>query len=346
MPANRQSKFIAVLLVAMALPAFGACKKDQADGGADSPAAKGQFAYLPKDANWVVGVYPQQLASSAMFNEYVVPDLAKSPEYQELKAACGFDPATAISALVFAGNTDDDAAVGMVKGVSKAQFVQCVPALAASGDEKPTVTEDGDYVKVEAGGQATWLGWVDDKTLVGRSGARDKATIEAVVKTTEGLDKNENMMKLIGKLDSKATVWFAVHNKTPDQPLAGVPVQAQAIYGSVNFAQGLALNFTLQQSSAEEAQSTVATMTPQLAAVKQMMPFLAKLEMKPEGSDVQVSLSLNNDELKELAPLLQQQLGGMMPGMMGGHGGMDHAGHGHGHDMAHDEEADEAPEGE
>jgi hypothetical protein len=128
-----------------------------------------------------------------------------------------------------------------------------------------------------------------------------------------------------------------------------VPVPVNALYGSVNFAQGLALNFTLQQGTPEEAQSTVATMTPQLAAVKQMMPFLSKLEMKPEGSDVQVTLSLNSDELKELAPLLQQQLGGMMPGgMMGGPAGMDHGGHGHGEDMAHDEEAPagEAPEGE
>jgi hypothetical protein len=321
MPANRHSKFFAVLLVAGALFAFGACKdKGQGQGGGDSPAAKDQFAYLPKDANWVLGLYPQQIATSALFKQYVEPDLAKSPEYQKLKESCGFDPATTVSGVVFGGNVEKDAAVGAVKGLTKAQFVKCVPALSSAGETPPTVTEDGNFVKIESSGEATWVGWADDKTAILSSDAKDKAVIEGILKTTEGLDKNENMMKLIGQVDSKAAIWFAVHNDKPDQPIQGVPVQAKALYGSVNFSQGLAVNFTIQQSSPEEAQNTVATMTPQLAAVKQMMPFLAKLEMKPEGSDVHVTLNLNEAELKELAPVLQQQLGGMMP-MMGGAGG-------------------------
>jgi hypothetical protein len=317
---NRHSKFFAVLLVAGALFAFGACKdKDSAQGGGDSPAAKGQFAYLPKDANWVVGMYPQQIASSTLFKQYVEPDLGKSAEYQKLKESCGFDPTTTVTGVVFGGNVENEAAVGAVKGITKAQFVKCVPALASEGDTPPKVTEEGEFVKIESGSDATWVGWADEKTAILRSDAKDKATIEAVLKTTEGLDKNENMMKLIGQVDSKAAIWFAVHNDKPDQPIQGVPVQAKALFGSVNFSQGLAVNFTIQQGSPEEAQNTVATMTPQLQAVKQMMPFLAKLEMKPEGSDVHVTLNLNNDELKELAPVLQQQLGGMMP-MMGGGG--------------------------
>lgn len=339
MPANRHSKFFAVLLVAGALFAFGACKdKGQGTGEGDSPAAKGQFAYLPKDANWVIGMYPQQIAASALYKQYVEPDLAKSPEYQKLKEACGVDPATAVSGVVFGGNVDNDGAVGAVKGLTKAQFVKCVPALTSAGETPPTVTEDGNFVKIESGGEATWVGWADDTTAILRSDAKDKAAVEQVLKTTDGLDKNETMMKLIGQVDSKAAIWFAVHNTKPDQPLQGVPVQAKAIHGSVNFTQGLAVNLTLQQNTPEEAQNTVATMTPQLAAVKQMMPFLAKLEMKPEGSDVHVTLNLTEAELKELAPMLQQQLGGMMP-MMGGAGDVEPM------DPAADGEA-AAPEGE
>jgi hypothetical protein len=204
-----------------------------------------------------------------------------------------------------------------VNGITKEQFTKCVPAMSAAGGEQVTVTPEGDYVKVESGGEATWSGWVGDETMIMRSDAKDKASIEAIVKTTDGLDKNENMMKLVGLVDSKAAIWFVVHNDKPDQPLAGIPVQAKALYGSLNFSQGLAFQFTLQQGTPEEAQKTVADMTQQLVMVKQMMPYLAKLELKAEGSDVHVTLNMTNEELKELAPLIQQQINGMMPGMMG-----------------------------
>jgi hypothetical protein len=314
MPANHHSKLFAVLLMAGALLAFGACK----DQGGDSPSAKGQFAYLPKDSNVIVGVYPQQIASSALFKEFVEPELAKNADYQKLKEKCGFDPLKEISGIVVGAKTESEDMVVAISGITKEQFTKCVPAMGPEGQEPPKVTQEGDYVKVEAEGETTWFGWVDAKTMVMRPEAKEKATIEAIVKTTDGLDKNANMMALADKVDKKAAIWFAVHNDKPDQPLAGVPVQAKALYGSLNFSQGLAFLFTLQQGTPEEAQKTVADMTQQLAMVKQMMPALAKLELKAEGSDVHVTLNMTDQEVKELAPMIQQQLGGMMGGMMGG----------------------------
>lgn len=328
MPVNHHSKFFAALL-AGALLAIGACKdKGQGQGGDDSPSAKGQFAYLPKDSNVVVGVYPQQIATSGMFKELLEPQLAKSSEFQQLKEKCGFDPLATVSGVVVGGNAEtQDGMVLVVKGVTKEQFVKCVPALASEGDTPPKLTEEGNLVHVEASGDSTWFGWADDKTAITRSDVKDKAGIEALLKTTDGLDKNEAMMKLIGQVDSKAAVWFAVLNTKPDQPIAGVPVQAKAIYGSMNFTQGLAFKLTLQQGSPEEAQTTVTGMSGQLEAVKQMMPYLANLTMKAEGSDVHVSLSMTNEEVKQLAPMIQDQIGGMIPGagMIGdpGAGDMD-----------------------
>jgi hypothetical protein len=316
MPANHHSKLFAVLLMAGALFAFGACK-DQ--GAADSPAAKGQFAYLPKDSNLVVGIYPQQVASSNLFKEFVEPELAKNADYQKVKEKCGFDPLKEIAGIVIGGKTEDsDNMVIAVNGITKEQFTKCVPAMSPEGEEPAKVTEEGDFVKVESQGETTWFGWVDAKTMVMAPEAKEKARIEAIVKTTDGLDKNENMMKLVEKVDKKAAIWFAVHNDKPDQPLEGVPVPAKAVFGWLNFSQGMAFQFTLQQGTPEEAQKTVADLTGQLGMVKQMMPALSKLELKAEGSDVHVTLNMNDAEVKEVAPMVQQQINGMMGGMMGG----------------------------
>jgi hypothetical protein len=327
MRANRHSKYFAVLLTAGALM-FGACSKDKKDSTDEGAARPGhaRFSYLPKESSFVVGVHPQQIAASTLFKELVEPTLAQNPEneLQKLKDKCGFDPLTTVGSVTMGGDPEQDNNVFSVSGISKDQLIKCAPALAAEEGQKIEVTDDGGYTKITADGETTYLGWLDDKTLVGSSKAKDKATIEAVVKSTEGLDKNVEMMKLIGLVDTKASVWFVLHNANPEKPVAGVPVQAKGMFGAINLSQGLGVNLTIQQSTPEEAQSTVATMTQQLDALKQATPlgkYLSKLEMKAEGSDAQFVLNLSNEEVKELVPLVQQQLLPMMMMMGGGMGG-------------------------
>ncbi len=301
-------------------------KGDQAETKAPAPSkSQARFPFLTKDADFVIGVNPGEFSSSALFQEMLKPMIAdqSGTDYEQVKTLCGFDPLVQTKSVVFGGQSGkDDSIVVGVDGVNADQFEKCLNAMGEAEEESPEIAREGNLMKLTSPqGDVTWMGWTSDMTMLASPGATDKAAIEALLARDEGLDSNEALKPLVAKVDDEAGVWFAYKN-TDTTATSTVPVQAEAVYGSIRFSDGLGINVRLGQASAEDAKKTVATMTEQVGQAKEQAgplgKYLAKFELKADGSEVVIVMNMSNDELKELIPMLQQFAPMLMMGAMGG----------------------------
>lgn len=324
-----------VAVMSMALLAATGCSKDEKKAGDKTTAVEGKgaeagkatggrYAYLPPDSNLVIGLNISQIRSSKLFKDMVEPMIKQQAgeDYEQFMTACGFDPVEQIKSVTIGGNTSENDKVAVaVKGMSAAQLKKCGEGVAASKGEKIEITEEGKLTKVVTDGQTSWLGWVDDTTLV--TSGDNKALLESVLASTEGLGSNKEMMGFIGKVDTDAALWLTFRDMgDAGSPLAGAPVKFQAAYGSIGLKEGLQINAAMRQSTPEEAQKTVADFTAQLEQFKQSPygKYVSKMELKANESDVIIKLVLSDAELQELLndPSVKA-LGAMMgAGAMGG----------------------------
>ena len=309
----RNLKYFVAVALMTSLPMAG-CSKDKKEGEAageegaakaeSAQAAAGKFAYLPADTNFVIGINLSQIRSSKLFKDMLEPLIAQQAgeDYEQVKTSCGFDPAEQIESIVVGGvaGQDDRVAVS-VKGMNAAQLEKCGKGLAEVQGETIEITHEGKLTKVVADGQTTWMGWMDDATMV--TTGPNKALVEALVGGKEGLSGNQPMMDLTGKVDTGAALWMIYNEQAgAPSPMAGAPVQVKAAHVSVSLAEGLGIDATLRQGSPEEAQKTVADFTGQLESLKESPygKYVSKLELKASESDVVAKLKMNDAELQEM----------------------------------------------
>ncbi|ACY18874.1 hypothetical protein [Haliangium ochraceum] len=360
----RTSPFLTAVLGASLLAAplaLSACSKDKKDAeegtsrGLSADDAKDKFSYLPPDANLVVTLKPPQIASSKLYKDLVAPSMAKfgGNPMDDMQTKCGFDPLTTVTSVTFGGNTEsDDSMVVSVEGLTHDQFAKCAGAMAADGDDKVEVSKEGDLTKISANGDDQYAGWINDTTMVISPKGKTKEGMEEVMARKEGMGSNAKMMELVGQVDMGSSIWFAMHNSNAGQPVGGVPVQAQAMYGALTLGQGMNVDMTMEQASAEEAKDMVAELTQQLEGLKAMPfgKFVGKAQLEAKDKNVNLDLALSEADMDEMVPMLEQQLlpmlmmmgGGGMGGMGGaGMGGMGGAPDMGGADMGAEDMADE-----
>ncbi|WP_428265122.1 hypothetical protein [Haliangium sp.] len=349
----RNTKTIAAVSIAALLFAT-ACKKDEesAEGKAGEEgaakhdeAAKGAYAYMPKEANFVIGVNPAQLAASSIFKQLAEPMIKQQAgeNYDQIQGKC---ISTVQSVTVGGVAEKEDTVVVAVKGMDKAALSACAELAAAMGEDKVEISDDGGLTKVVSEGETAWIGWLDDKTMVMGGEAKDKAVVEALVARKEGL--SDVMAGLVGNTDTKAGLWFAMQNPKPSEPMGGMPYKVETAHGSINLASGIKINVGAKAASPEDAQKMVEEATGQLSQMKDQPPFgkyVAKAEIKADGANVNFTMALSDEDVNEIIPVVQQQVMPMlMMMMMSAGGGMDGAHGGMDEDMGDDtgDTADEA----
>ncbi len=206
---NRRNFALSTLAVAaMALVPFTACKKD--GGGGASGSSSDMISYMPMDSSLIVGISVEKARSSALFKKYQEMIMSKAGEgLESVKEKCGIDVLTVVNTVVLALAKDPnnpDASVFGIKGnFDKKKVEECVTKLGGKVEGSTFVGPNGKTLHV------FWAS--SDTILISKELTADKIKAS---KDGASVKQNKDLMGLIGKVDSKATLWIAAGTLPPD----------------------------------------------------------------------------------------------------------------------------------
>lgn len=297
----KRRNFIATtaLLAAVAF-APTACKKDGGGGGA-SGATGDMLSHLPKDSAGVVGVSWSKARSSELFKKYEKQLLANVPgEVEKIKTDCGIDLLEDIKTVVVAGHTTPENSIVAVKGsFDQAKVEECIKKMGGT-------TEGGAYT-IE--GDTTNAHWAAaDTVLISEGLTADKIKAAA---SGGSLKDNAELMGLVGKVDTSATVWAA--GTVPPEAAGAMGAMGgkppKSAYLSLSVDSGVSAKVGLVFGNGDEAK-----------AIKgQLDMVLGMGKGQPELKDIidGVSANVDGDSLVVKAKLSGSQIE-KLQGMAGG----------------------------
>jgi hypothetical protein len=196
---RRNFAVTAVALTAMALVPFTACKKDK--GGA-SGSSSDMLSYMPKDSTVVVGIAWSKATSSALFKKYQDKLLANAgDEMKEMKEKCGIDMIADMGNIVVAVGdfkNPDNAVIGVKGKFDQKKIEECVTKMGGKVEGSVYTDDKGDAMN------AFWAS--SDTVLISKGLTADKIKASAAGGSVKD---NKDIMALIAKVDSGATLWVA-----------------------------------------------------------------------------------------------------------------------------------------
>jgi hypothetical protein len=216
----------AVVSVAVAAVCVVAgCKKgapstgpsNKADGAASKGAADDVLAFLPKDADIVVGVDAAAVRSSALWQQFE-PQIAAGMGETLTKAReqCGFDPMKTVERATVGGKmtaNEDFEGVIVVRGVG-AKTLECM-AQAAKGEG--TVTLEQGVLSIDKGtGKKSVVTLVGSNTLVAQIGPNvTSASLDATLGSGAPLRSSPAFMALFNRREAGAAAWGMINGNAP-----------------------------------------------------------------------------------------------------------------------------------
>lgn len=291
-------------------------------GGAPTGQIADDLSLIPVDSELVMGLNFAQLQQSAMWKQYVQPQLMKGDAAKSLadfQAKCGFDPMTAMTSIALGmkniGRDDPDGVV-VIHGLDKTKTLACIDKVKEeAAKEGTTIAKDGDVITVkgsDASEQAAVM-FVNDTTAVVSIGPN--GTVDGVKKAATGgsaLKSSPTFVEMYGKINTQSSLWFLMNGSAePFKQTAAMGIKPKAVFGSINVTDGLAVDVRVRLESADQAAQMASAVKGQAAAVSGMVD---KLDIVADGPDLKVVVALSDEKLKSLV----QNFGSML----GGFGGM------------------------
>jgi hypothetical protein len=308
------------VLVLAALLAAAACGSK--DSGGVPASAKGAMALLPGDADMYVGMDFASMRSSGLYKQYAPMIMAAAAkDLAKLKDACGIDPLEKVGTVVAAikGDTSAPDVTATMTGFTKDELYNCVQKQAAA--DGTTVKVDGDYLESTKDDTTTGMLAVGDQFLIhvkphGKT-SKDELVQMSKIAADKSAAGSASLQTLLGKVNSGATIWFALKG---DSAIAkDAPLKFKVGAASIKITDGLEADLQATMSSEAEAKELADKAKEQMEPAKSM-GFLESFSADASGADIHIKASISGEQLKKLV----EQFGGMFGGMGGRHhGGMD-----------------------
>lgn len=291
--------------------AMAACDKSKSGGAAATKALSGgagsALAAIPAAADVVFSVNLDQIVKSEILGGLIKELGDKTPGAGtfDIKKECGIDPVS-LPAIVTVG-MDAESAQPAVWVVAKGVPGEKVMACAAKSEEaKKNLTIDGNFASFDNNGQkGAMFGTADAMYIAVGTDANDKAALEAMSKATAGIGEDKEFASLFGNVNKGAGMWFVALTKAAEK--AGQKVSG---FGSINFAKTIDFVATIKTPDKAKADEIVAAGNQAMMMAK---GFTTKLEMKADGNDVKLDVSLSKENIEAIKGLA----GGMLPGLGG-----------------------------
>jgi len=290
---NRHNFIISSALLAAIAFTPTACKKE--GGGGTSGSSGDMLSFMPKASEGVIGISWAKARSSALFKSYEEKLLKEMPpEIEKIKTECGIDLMADINTIVIAANSSQKDALIAVKGAFDQKKVEeCVTKMGGT-------VKDGAYT-IE--GDVTNAYWPSSDTIIISEGLSSEKIKAAAADGS--VKDNKDLMGLIGKVDTSATVWAA--GKVPAEAggamgmMGGSP--PKSAYLSLVVDSGVSATVGMVFEKSEDATSLNAQMTMMLEMGKgqpQFKELLGGVSSKVDGKAIIIKAKLSGDQLKEL----------------------------------------------
>lgn len=233
-------RYTAAIAAATATAAIWNAVPARADGSRAWTAARRS---APEDAEVVLGVDLAALQRTQLLPalyDYTIRQ-ATGEEYQmieTLQDICKLDLRTAVAGFVAVGNRQGGGAayLSLSPGVDEAKLATCLHRLVKSLADSATrfsLTYDGHIMQVSSNVEDTYFGWIDQDVVVGAFHGTDRKML-AHWMGGNGAFAASRLGKLVEKVNTAATVWFAVEPSTHTRDGSTIG----RLYGAFTFADG------------------------------------------------------------------------------------------------------------
>lgn len=300
-----------------AVPAGGAGSTTPVAGasgiGADA------LASLPQNIKAAVGINMAGVKKSSFFdmlkNKMMSED--KNGEFLKFVQDCKFDPFTQIDWMVVGmeqvGKGGDFAAVVARGKFDEATLMPCVM-------QKQTEKADGDKFTVEDyKGKKLYISSKTPEKVMAFTSANTlvvgpKAWLTSLTDGGAKTAKDGAIAAMIGKVDTSQALWLAL-TELPAGGMGGpMPIPGgapKAMWGSVDFANGIAAKLSLQLASPDAAKGMADMANAQAGMAKQ---FFDKMLVTASGDTVSIDIGMTEQQIKMLVGMIGM---GMKRGGMG-----------------------------
>jgi hypothetical protein len=300
---RRNFAVTALALTAMALVPFTACKKD---GGGGAGSSGDMLSYMPKDSSMVVGLAWSKATKSELFKKFQDKILAEAKEdIDKMKDKCGIDMIADMSNIVVAVGKNmqnpDDAVIGVKGKFDQKKIEECVTKMGGKVEGTVYTDENGEAMN------AFWAS--KDTVLISKGLTADKIKASA---SGASVKDNKDLMELIGKVDSSATLWVA--GTVPPEaagmmgPMGTPPKSA---YLSLNVTSGLSAKVGMIFNSEDEAKGLSTMISAGINMGKQqpgMKEILENVSSEQSGANITIKAKISGEQLTQLEALA----GGML----------------------------------
>lgn len=271
-------------------------------------AAADALAFLPVDADIVLGVDVASLRTSAVWAEYQgkLTNLV-GPQLASIQKSCGFDPIQAVQSVTLGVFSKDTAnTVVIVRGLDRDRTIAC---LKTNVIPDTTVAMDRDVVSlIHKTGDRDVLAFADGSTLVLQGSKQPTADgLRALVQGGAPLRGSASFLEMFDRLDRGATGWIVVNgNASMFDKLAGMGNRPRAIYGTVRVGAGVAAKVHIRMATPEAAKQLAATAQAQS---QQAAAMFDRLDVVAEGDIMTVTIELSLEKLRSLVSMMMMMAG-------------------------------------
>ena len=277
---------------------------------------------LPKDSAGVVVVNVEQLAKSPLFQEFYKMATANPQSQQgiaEFAKMIGMDPMLAVRTLSV-GLPKGFAGPGLVVLSTSVDGKKLEAAAAQAGMNTKETFQGATLLKAEDG---STLGMLTGQIFLGKN-ALVKSGIGAAKGKGASVEKNAELMKLVGAAPQSLDLWFAAKIDTPPP---GELAHAKSVRGGLDLEKGIDLQIVLTMDSPAEAakfaQESKAKLDEAKAEPQAKMlgidTIASKVTFTAKANDVEVKVPLNEADVGRLKSTIGMMM--MMANAAGGAGG-------------------------
>jgi hypothetical protein len=269
-----------------------------------------ELAFLPKDAEMVVGLDFVRMRQSALFKTFESQIQTRFDRELRRMQSCGFDPLRSLTHITLAGSKDNPAAptngVIVVRGVDGALARAC---LEQAAQNDVTLKLDGNVATAKLGdGNMLVMTMVNPSTVVVVAAPHaTRATLERVLASGAPLRESRVFMGLFAQRERDAGLWFMVNgNAAFMSQFRAMGVSPQTIDGTLAASDKLTGVVRLGFGSEDEAAQLIATVTPMLASAQAM---IERVDVRADGATARFDVAVTETQLQ----LLGTMLGGLIP---------------------------------
>jgi hypothetical protein len=312
-----------------------ACKSTSGSG-----AAKEDLALVPKDTDIVLMANVSRMRNTAMWRKLLDvrdSDPQAKKDYDDFATKCALDPFKQIDSVFVAfpqGGGEQKEFAAIFRGTfNEAKLVECAKEQAKK-DGRDVTTSDYNGKKLYTDSQKAeaWATFLDGKTVVIGGKEWVKKVVDLAAGKGESAKAHADLIALVKKAKTSDALWGAgiVPQSTRDSfkndPRLSSAATMKDIYGSLDFASGVASELNVETGSEADAKDLSAKATAQLAEIKKspqfMMMGLAQyldgIKIDNKTSTFHMTVTYNQQQVDDLINRVKgllKSFGGAMGGM-------------------------------